>query len=97
MATVFDVWSNTWADAHVPSGTPPIRGNEVPSAIFDPVRQATIMFGGGTSLSATFSDTWEFRLEAGHGDCCTGDLDQDGDVDMADFAVFQRNFAGPHP
>ena len=95
-ALVYDVWNNRWLLVEVASPTPPERGNEVPSAIFDPVGQRTIMFGGGTSLSATFNDTWGLVLNRSP-DCCTGDLDQDGDVDMGDFAIFQRNFAGPLP
>jgi hypothetical protein len=62
MTLVFDVWSNAWFDVNVPGAVPPIRGNEVPSAIFDPVGQRTILFGGGTSLSTTFNDTWELLL-----------------------------------
>jgi hypothetical protein len=96
MALVFDASSNAWFGVDVTSAAPPIRGILIPSAIFDPVGQRTIMFGGGTSNSVAFNDTWELRL-TGHGDCSTGDLDQDGDVDLIDFAVFQRNFAGPHP
>ena len=94
MAVLFDVRSNTWFDVNVPGAAPPIRTTEITSAIFDPVGQRTIMFGGGTSLSTTFNDTWELLL-TGQGDCCTGDLDQDGDVDLADFAIFQSGFTGP--
>ena len=53
--------------------TPPIRGNQLPSAIFDPVGQGTVMFGGGDwSRSDTFNDTSESLL-TGQG-CCPGDL-----------------------
>lgn len=94
MAVVFDVSSNTWFDVNVAGGAPPTRNPGGPSPIFDPVGQRTIMFGGSTSLSTTFNDTWGLLL-TGQGDCCSGDLDQDGDVDLADFAILQSGFTGP--
>jgi hypothetical protein len=94
MALVFDVWSNTWFDVNVAGATPQERGNQVPSAIFDPIGQRTIMFGGGhTSLSDTFNDTWELLLTA-QGDCCTGDMNGDGVVDGDDIQAFVNALLG---
>jgi hypothetical protein len=91
MVIVFDVWSNTWPDVNVTGGTPPVRGTQLPSAIFDPVGQRTIMFGGGTVLTTTFNDTWELLLSPR---ACPGDFNGDGNVGTSDLLELLSNW-GP--
>lgn len=56
---------------------------------YDGTRQVAVMFGG-QGYTGALGDTWEY------GPPYPGDLDADGDVDMADFALFQTCFNGPN-